>query len=431
MRPFDLLKPKNRARLLDLVWAFVSMLGPSALQLLYTIVAARALAPSDFGYLTICVSVGTIMMALSGFGAGGLVLRQTARQPEHANRFLGQSIVWTFLTIPLIGGVSIAIMMLVSPTPMPIWLALCVGFSELVSWRIAMNCQQVFIALGQQFRVALVGMAIPFGRLIAALAVVAFSPHQTLQAFAIAYLASTFVAAVVAFWFTRSHIGRPLLHLGKLDFMGGASFAFTSFNSAIQVESDKLILAFFTTPADVGVYAVAARLMDGLFAPTRALKQTLQSRMYRAGSGGSVHVIKIAMEIVPLVLLFGLLAWIGVVVTTPVVVWLFGPKYAMLAHILPLIAALPLIRSFTEIGSELFLASDRAGFQTIMQLLTTVFRIAISTVLIALFKLDGAVIAALVSAAIVGSVYWVTAWSLLRRHNARAQQVEVAVKKES
>lgn len=413
---FHFLKRLKFQQIVDGLWAFVSLLGPSILQLLYTIVAARALDPSDFGYLTLCVSVGTIMMALSGFGAGGLVLRQTARQPERANEFLGRSIAWTALSAPVVGGASIAIMLLVSPTPLPIWLAFCIGFSELISWRIAMNCQQVFIALGQQFRVAIVGMLIPFGRLVAATIITSIS-HKTLMAFAIAYLLSTFASALAALWFTVRRTGWLKFHLRPFDALGGASFALTSFNAAIQVESDKLILAFFATPADVGVYAVAARLMDGLYAPTRALKQTLQARMHKAGADGSSAVIKIVFEIVPLILLLGLAAWIGVVLTTPIVLWVFGPKYAALGHILALIAALPLIRSFVEIGSELFLASDRSGFQTVMQLSATVFRILISIVLISLFKLDGAVAAALLSAGTVAAIYWATAWISLRRHN--------------
>lgn len=425
-----LLKRAGKDDIVGTIWAIVGLLGPSVLQLLYTIVAARALDPSDFGYLMLCASVGTIMMALSGFGAGGLVLRLTSRQPEKAGDFLGQSIAWTLAVGPLVGAITIAIMFAVSPGPMPIWLALCIGFSELVSWRIAMNCQQVFIGRGQQFRAALVGMFIPLGRLVAALIVISLAPVHPLFAFAIAYLVSTFVSMLGALAYTLGQTGRMRLFLRPFDLLGGASFALTSFNAAVQVESDKLILAFFATPVDVGVYAVAARLMDGLYAPTRALKQTLQARMYRAGSGGSVAVLKIVAGIVPLILLFGIAAWIGVVVATPLVVWVFGPKYATLGHILPLIAALPLLRSFAEIGSELFLASDRAGFQTAMQLSTTAFRIGISIILIARWQLDGAVAAALLSAGVVGAIYWTIAWLALRRHNGLALKATDAAAKD-
>ena len=411
----------SKTKIIDTLWAFFALLGPSLLQLFYTIVAARALNPDEFGRLMLCVSVGTIMMSFSGLGAGGLLLRETARQPERIGDFLGKSIGWTFTTLPIVGSVAIAVMLVMSPTHMPLWLALCIGFSELVSWRIAMNCSLVFVALGQQLRVAVVVMLIPLGRLVAALATMAMSPQNPLFAFAIAYVSSTFVSMLVALWYTTSKTARPRFSFLPFDFLGGASFSLTWFNAAMQVESDKLILAFFTTPGDVAAYAIAARWMDGLYAPTRALRVVLQPKVYRAGAeGSSVAVIKVLSSILPIIFLFGVLAWIGTVVTAPIAVWVFGPKYHLLGHILPLMAALPLVRSIVETGSELFLASDRAGFQTFMQLSATIFRIVISTALTASFGLDGAAYAAIASAIVIGGIYWGTAGMMVRRHRASA-----------
>ena len=421
----------SKTKIFDVLWAFFALLGPSVLQLLYTIVAARTLNPDEFGRLTVCVSVGTIMMSFSGLGAGGLMLRETARHPERIGDFLGKSIGWTFATLPIVGSLSIAIMLVTSPTHLPLWLALAIGFSELVSWRIAMNCSLVFVALGQQFRVAVVAMLIPLGRLIAAVATAAMSPADPLFAFAIAYLVSTFVSMLASLWFTISRTSRPKFGFFPFDYLGGTSFSLTWFNAAMQVECDKLILSFFTTPADVAAYSIAARLMDGLYAPTRALRVVLQPKVYRAGAGGSVAIIKVLAKILPIIALFGIIAWIGTVLTAPLAVWVFGQQYHLLGHILPLMAALPLVRSFAEVGSELFLASDSAKFQTIMQLSATIFRIAISTALIAWLSLDGAAWAAIVSAVVVGGIYWGTAGVQVRRHRLIAAASDVDEEKKS
>lgn len=408
-------------QLKNTMWALFGLLGPSVLQLLYTIVAARTLSPTEFGYLTVCTSVGLIMMSLSGFGSGGLVLRQTSRQHDKAGDFLGQSISLTLLSAPLVMAVSIAIMFFVSSPGLPFWLALCIAFSEIVSWRIAMTCQQVFIGFGQLFNTAVVGMFIPLGRLLAALAILLFVPSQDLVSFGLAYGISTFLMMLLSLHFTLRRTGRLTFKLWPFDVAGGFSFALTTFSAAVQVESDKLILSFFASPSDVGVYAVAARLMDGLYAPTRALKQTLQSRLHKAGAGGSIEVIHIAISIVPLLVAYGLLAWGALALGAPLLVWVFGKEYELLAHILPLLGALPLLRSFAEVGSELFLASDRSGFQSSVQISTTIFRVLVSIVLIGAWLLDGAVAAALLSAFVVGAVYWGVALVLLRRSKRRGQ----------
>src|SRR5262245_33996802 len=127
-----IVKGVSRTHVVDTAWAFFGLLGPSILQLLYTIVAARALNPAEFGKLQLCVSVGTIMMAFSGLGAGGLVLKNVAREPDRAAAFLGQSIVWTAITAPVVVGLSLLIMLGVSQQALPISIALCIGVSELI-----------------------------------------------------------------------------------------------------------------------------------------------------------------------------------------------------------------------------------------------------------------------------------------------------------
>lgn len=400
--------------------SFIGLLGPSVLQLLYTVVAARALTPGEFGYLSFCVAVAFIMMQLAGLGSGGLVLKLCARAPADANKFLGQSVAWTLVTAPFFLAASVAIMLLIAPPGLPWPLALFIGFSELVSWRIAQTCAMAFVGLGRQTETAIVATFIPLARLITAGIVVIFAPEQKLLAFGVAYVISTFAAMVLSVLYTMGHTGRFKLFLMPFDFGGAMGFAATNFNTAIQGESDKLILAYFIPPSDLGIYAVATRIMDGAYTPTRALKGLLASKIYKAGADGTAAALGIIMKVMPLVLVYGIAVWIAIALLSPVAVLIFGRNYAQLTHILPLLAALPLLRSFIEIGGDMFLSSDRSGFQTVIQFSTTFLRIAITIALVAPFALDGAIAASLISSAAVAAAYWITAWILMRRHSQAA-----------
>jgi len=402
------------AQVLEMFWAGFGLLGPSVLMLVYMVIATRALTPTEFGQLTLCAAVGTIMMSFTGLGAGGVMLRHVARKAELAATHLGQTIAWTAVTAPFLIAASMAIMVLVSPDGMPLWLAFAIAVSELISFRLVINCQQIFFGFGKQFNAALLGMGIALGRVLAAAFIVAIGAGD-LSSFATAYLVSTLLAMAGALAYTISVVGRPRLHFTPFDFSGGMSFCLTWANTAIQGEADKLILSYFASPADVGIYNVAVRLMDGAFAPTRALRQTLSTKLYRAGAEGSSAVLKVMLKVMPLVIGYGLFAWAAIYLLTPVVVWVFGPQYQMLAHILPILGALPLVRSIADIGSDMALASDRSGFQSVMQIAATIFRVAISLVLVGLWQLDGAIATALVSSIVMGLVYWAFAWHAGRK----------------
>ena len=167
-------------------------------------------------------------------------------------------------------------------------------------------------------------------------------------------------------------------------------------NSSLQVECDKMILSYFATPAAVGVYSLASRLMDGAFSPPRALRISLQARMMREGAKGHQAVYRFMLRIVPISVAYGFFAWAAIALLAPLFIQIFGEEYSESVRILPLMGALPLLRSI-DIGAELFVASDKVAWSTAIQLVTTAMRIGIGVLLIRNAGIDGAVGSALIA----------------------------------
>jgi O-antigen/teichoic acid export membrane protein len=405
----------SREHVAGTAWALFGLVGPTLMQLLYVVVAARALSVDHFGQLMLCVAVGAIAMTLSGAGSGGVAMKAIARDGNAAPRYFGQTIGLTLLTAPVVLPASVAVMLLVSHVPMPLTLALCVALADVVFWRIAVTCQQIFIGMGQQARSALVGITIPLARFAAAAFILLDPPQVPLVAFAIAYAASTFVAMLVAVAYTSRRVGRPVLSWSRFRYDEGVSFALLWLNNTLQVECDKLILSYFASLADVGVYALASRLMDGAYSPPRALKNMLQARMFREGAAGHNAIFRFSLRIVPIIVVYGVLVWIAIVVCAPLAVYMFGEHYARLASILPMIGALPLLRTLTDIGGEVFIASDHVTLSTAVQVFGTVVRIVLGIIFVRAAGLSGAVAAALVATLIAGVVFWGSSWLFSRR----------------
>ena len=107
---------------------------------------------------------------------------------------------------------------------------------------------------------------------------------------------------------------------------------------------------------------------------------------------------------------------------SPLLVRLFGEEYAELGRILPLMGALPLLRSIADIGAELFVASDKVSLSTTVHLISTALRVGIGIVLIRSDGIDGAVGAALLATTLAGAIFWTIAFVMNRKDLAGPQE---------
>jgi O-antigen/teichoic acid export membrane protein len=410
-----LLARVSRTTVKDTAWALVGLGGPTVLQLLYVIAAARGLGADQFGLLMLCVAVATVASFVAGVGGDGVALKAVARAHEAAPSYFGQALTLILLTALPIAAAAILLTLWLSRVDMPLWLPVSIAISEILFGRIAMTCQKMFIAFSQQARAAVSGMFVPVARLVSALSVLLMTWQQPLETFATAYFVSTLAAMAACYLYTAHHIGRPKLGLGGARFGEGVSFALSWVNSSLQVECDKMILSYFATPAAVGVYSLASRLMDGAFSPPRALRISLQARMMREGAKGHQAAYRFMLRIVPVSVAYGFFAWGAIALVAPLFIHIFGEEYRELVRILPLMGALPLLRSVADIGAELFVASDKVAWSTTMQLVTTAMRIGIGVLLIRNAGIDGAVGSALIATMLAAVLFWSVATVIDRR----------------
>lgn len=408
----------SRKTAVDTAWALFGLGGPTLLQLLYVVAAARALGADQFGQLMLCVAVATVASFVAGIGGDGVALKAIARAHDAVARYFGQALSLILVTALPVAIAAVLLTLWLSRVDMPLWLPISIAISEILFGRVAMTCQKIFIAFSQQINAAVAGMFVPLARLLSALLVLFLAPANTLDAFATAYFASTFLAMAICYLYTTRKVGRPKFGFEGMRLGEGTSFALAWVNGSLQIECDKMILSFFATPAAVGVYSLASRLMDGAFNPPRALRISLQARMMREGAKGHQAMYRFMLRILPISIAYGLFAWGAIALLAPLVLHVFGAEYAELVRILPLMGALPLLRSIADIGGELFIASDRVSLSTTVQLVTTVMRVAIGILLISRGGIDGAVYAALLATALAAVVFWSIAFLLNRREPA-------------
>ena len=203
----------SRATVIDTAWAMFGLGGPTVLQLLYVIAAARGLGAEQFGQLMLCVAVATVAGCVVGIGGDGVAFKAIARTHEAASRYFGMALTLILITAAPVAVCAVLLAVWLQRFDMPLWLPVAIVISEVLFNRIASACQKVFIAFSQQLKAALVGMFVPLARLVSAAGILLLSPEQPLESFATAYLVSTFVAMVACIIYTMYFAARPKIRL--------------------------------------------------------------------------------------------------------------------------------------------------------------------------------------------------------------------------
>ncbi|MDC0660362.1 oligosaccharide flippase family protein [Leisingera sp. SS27] len=408
--------PKARSA----AWALLGLAGPTFLQLVYMVVAARVLGADLTGNFFLIVSVALIASSFTGLGGGGLVLRDTARDAASGPLAFGRALAVSLATFPLLLPLMAVAAWLVTKGQLPLWVILLIGASDLFAARVLTTSWSLFIAREEQIRASLLICALPLARLAAVLLTGLWPEPLRLLAFSAMYFAASYLVLAGALIYVRARVGKPVLRLRGFDGKSGVSFSLTWLNGALQTESDKIILGLFSTPAMVAVYGVASRLMDGAAMPPRALRVTFQSRLFREGAQGHGKTYDLSLKLVPAVVVYGFIAWAGFAVLAPLITRVFGPEFELLSRILPVLGALPLVRAVADYGAEIFMASDRPFVQAMTQTLATSLRIGLGLFLIGGFGVQGAIATAIAVNAISASILWGLAWKMNRAAAAAA-----------
>ncbi len=387
-------------------WALVGQAGPTFLQLVYFIIAARILGAETTGSFFLIVAVAVIGSSFIGFGAGGLVMREVSRDGARAAQAFGQAQAMSLATFPLLLPLVVAGAWYVTDGEIPVWVIVAVASADLLAARILTTSWSLFIAREEQVRAALLICLMPIARALVCLLTVLVAPDQRLAVFAGLYAVASFCVLGIVLAIVRRIIGPSPLSLSRFDYRNGVGFSMTWLNLALQSEGDKLFLGLFGSPAMVAVYSIAARLMDGAAMVPRALRVLVQARLFRAGAEGSDAAYRMSRRFLPVVIAYGLVVWFAFWLLAPVAARIFGPGFEGLAQILPVLGALPLLRGVAEFGAEIFMSSDRAMVQATTQSVMTALRIGLGVVLISAFQIQGAIATALIISAVSGAVLW-------------------------
>ncbi|MEX1997376.1 MAG: flippase [Candidatus Andersenbacteria bacterium] len=315
--------------LLNTAFASLGRLSSAALGIVATALLTRYLGAAGFGFYSLLLAYGALLLLAADFGLYLTLTREIAKNPQQETHILSHIISLRLALLLLVFIIGGAVLLLI-----PSWrevalaffiVALGLSFQSLsqllmgvyqkysVVWRVTVGdlvgrlVQIVGIVLLWPLAVGLVGMVsmFTFG------AASAFLLHQRLLPIYFPY---------------RFKFNRPTWHqLLRVSWPLGAMLVL----NAIYFRVDTLILSFFRTPAEVGHYGFAYRLIEsGLFFPAM-FGGLLLPRLTAAWQAGKIaHCRRLLSESLHVITIAVVLVLIFLQMTTEQLVLLIaGPGY--------------------------------------------------------------------------------------------------------
>lgn len=415
----------------DSAWSYAAFAVMAASGLILNIMIGARFGASGLGVFSQVMAVFVIVSHFSAVGLHNATLRTIALAPEAAGSILMSGVVATLpfaiaTTILLILCAPALGTLLDSPATghAVFWMAPGILFFGINKIGLAalngMSLMQAH-AIGQMLRY------LAIGGVVATVTMIDDSPERLGAAFTVAEILVTLYLSIAT---------APLRAAGNASVSAHRAMAMLRFGlrstgagllTEMNLRIDTLMLGFYLSDREVGIYAFAAMLVEGLGNVALVLRNLVNPHLTRLLSDDDTVAIRRLVRQVqliawPVVILAFLGAWL---LFQPVIRLVIGPSdlELALAPLLILIALMAPYFTYSAFEETLMLAGY-AGTQSLYQLAITATNAAFNLALIPLLGINGAALATglaslLACIILIATIYRLTGHLLLPQTRMR------------
>lgn len=400
------------------------MLGGQGLQMAaqfaYFVIIAHVLGPRGYGTFVACTALIITMAPFGPCGAGDVMIKYVARDPEKLPNYFGNALLITIVCGLALTVVALLIRPIVLPPSVNAAMVSAIAIADLIGTQIISVCSQAFLALGRARRSAQV-LAVSSGlRLIAAvmLASTSATPIRWAYLYAMAAFVATAVAVIEVSWCC----GRPRLQFNLLlpSVREGFHFATAAAAQTVYTSIDKTMLARLATVEAAAIYAVAYRFIEAVMLPIRSLASVTYPEFFRRGMQGVTASYEFARHLLRRSVAYGIASAIVLFLAAGLVPLIMGKGYADSSAALHWLCILPVIKSIHAFLTDTLTGANYQWQRSSTQIMVAVFNVIVNLWLIRSFSWRGAAWASVLTDALL----MLTLWLIIRWHLRREARVE-------
>ncbi len=379
----------------------------TVMQTLYFVFLARALSVSQFGSVAAVTAVTSLLSAFAGWGTGGILVMEGARDRSKIASLYGGSLGSTLATLVPLSALGIAAGRLFIPS-LPFAALAAFLAADLLFARIVDTTAQAFQAAGVMRKSALIGTAGLSARAAAAALFLVLAAGRNANAWSFWYVASSLVGCGIALAATRRWLGPVPLAVTRPSKIG-FYFAIGVGSNNSSADIDKTMLARMDSLSSAGVYAAGYRVVAMAFVPLLSLFLATYPRFFRAGISGVAGTTQYARRLLPTGLLYATIAAVTLWVSAPAASDILGGGYTQAAGVIRWLSPLPVILLFCYLGGDVLTGAGLQGTRSALQIAAAIFNVGANVALIPLYGWQGAAAATLVTYSSLAAAFWVSA----------------------
>ena len=403
-------------------WMFLAQGMRIFVQGAYFVLIARTLGSEQYGaFVGVAALVGLISPFCS-LGSQHILVKQVSRQRHLLPEYWGNALFMTLVSSVILAIVTLGAAQRFLPQTISPWLVLLIALADMVFLKIIDTAGKAFLACDLTRWTAKVELLKSVKNLMAALCLVSFFTQPSILVWGAIYCGSTAFTALVLVLLVGKMLGTPKLALQRIkpELTEGFYFSVSSSAHKVNKNLDKTMLAQLASLEATGIYAAAYRLIDVAFTPILSLLGAAYSKFFRQGTKGIRGSLELTKKLIPIAIVYGLVATVSLFFIAPVIPQILGEQYTNAVEALRWLAPLLLLKSLQYFASDTLTGAGFQGLRSAMQVSAALFNLLLNLYLIPLYSWKGAAWASLASDGLLLIGLWIIVVYFERRSSQSA-----------
>ena len=403
-------------------WSFLAQVISFGFGFVVSVLLARWLGPESYGLIPLTTTIIAVFSIFADFGIGDSSSKYISEYRARDIRVI-KSIVKDGFILKLIFGSVVSVICFFSA-------GLIAEFMNIPRLQPLLQVSSImlffmsflgfFNAVFQAFQklefTTLTSFFQNIIKLVASLGLVylGYGVIGAIVGYTIASIITALLALIIVFFkfYNRLPVSSSNKSMRKDVLKYSMPLAITSISYFIYIQSDILMLGYFTTSSEVGFYSIARQILYVVMLPMSSLRISIQPMVtYLYGENKNTNHARLE-EIFNYTIKYGLLLMVPsvfglIALSKPVISIIFGEEYSRTALLLSFLSIYLIPRTIGVVGSSYLIGAGKAGIVAKLTIITAVLNFGLNLFFIPLYGALGAVITTLVthSAYIFVAVY--------------------------
>ena len=371
-------------------------------------IAARVLGAENYGLLSAIEALIFFFTPFANWGSGYILIKRISRSSCEFPPQWGTSLTLTFIMSAALLILLTLIVKAIYSAEIAIYVAIPLIFGDLLGLGLVTISSQAFQAYERFLYTSMTWAMLSMSRLVFSILFLVFPVAKNIENWAIFYGIGGLLAGVLMVLWVNKELGGGTLTLAgmKQEWINGFYFSVSVSAQGVYNNIDKTLLSKLATDSIAGVYAVTYRILDMVFIPIQGLIFVVFPRLFTEGGKGLSNVKYLALRLLPLAVGWGLFAWLGVSVLSPLLPVIFGDEYLQVQKMVILLGPILAFRAAHYIAANALAGADFQSWRSVVQIGIAVTNFLLNMWWIPLFGWKGAVWSSLISDGLLAVGLW-------------------------